>query len=218
LPAATRPTRSGAAFGGKMASAATPPAVAHARRALPPDCKIATPVARTRPAAYRTNPVSMAPCQIPLTGCSCGGAVVSGLECRPCSARSHAADHPRAAEGTTNCTSTWIEDLPARPVSKKRRVGGEACSAGVPIVQAAQRHLQSQLSPASICRSPHQLPCGTDQFGYLSSPCDSFRRVTPVLQCIPIPARCARRGAPVHPASAVWHRGRLARAPAPCSC
>ena len=171
-----------------MASAATPPAVAHARRALPPDCKIATPVARTRPAAYRTNPVSMAPCQIPLTGCSCGGAVVSGLMRR----------------AAVSC--------------KKRRVGGEACPAGVPIVQAAQRHLQSQLSPASICRSPHQLPCGTDQFGYLSSPCDSFRRVTPVLQCIPIPARCARRGAPVHPASAVWHRGRLARAAAPCSC
>jgi hypothetical protein len=53
--------------------------------------------------------------------------------------------------------------------------------------------------------SADQLPRVTDQFSYLSAPCDSVCGVATVLEGIFIPLRRARRRSAVHPAATVRH-------------
>ena len=81
------------------------------------------------------------------------------------------------------------------PISRpSARSAGSAWKRALPASQLCMLRstiCRAQLSPASICRSLHQLPCGTDQFGYLSSQCDSVSRVEVVLECVFIPLRCA---------------------------
>jgi hypothetical protein len=59
---------------------------------------------------------------------------------------------------------------------------------------------------------------GPQQLPYFAPSGNRVCDISPVFKCVFIPLRSARRRSAVHPASAVLHRGRLARALAPCPC
>jgi hypothetical protein len=58
----------------------------------------------------------------------------------------------------------------------------------------------------------------SDQRANVTPPLDSSLRVPAMLKSILITFWCSGRQPPVHPAPTVYHRWRLARLPAPCSC
>ena len=56
----------------------------------------------------------------------------------------------------------------------------------------------------------------TQQRGERATPLDRFGSMPSVLESVSVTLWRARRWSAVHPAAAVRHRGRLARAPFPC--